>query len=89
MSHLNGAANQPFALLLAQAAGDAPAGPRDCDAERVTRAEAEKLAQARADILAIVAHDPNCAASSFTVRLERRRRSMIRPRVPLRASRRD
>jgi signal transduction histidine kinase len=52
-----GAAKQAFSLLLAQAAGDALVRARSYDAERIARRGAETLAQARADVLGIVAHD--------------------------------
>jgi signal transduction histidine kinase len=51
------AADQAFALLLAQAAADALARARTYDVERAARREAESLAQTRADVLGIVAHD--------------------------------
>jgi signal transduction histidine kinase len=57
MSHLNGTAGQGLALHLAHVAGDGLAHAGSCEGERVARAAAERLAQARADILAIVAHD--------------------------------
>jgi len=50
MSHLDGRTHQAFALGLAQAPGNAPPGGRGCD-------EAERRAQARAEMLAVVAHD--------------------------------
>jgi signal transduction histidine kinase len=52
-----GAAKQAFTLLLAQAAAGALSRARTYDAERVARRGAETLAQARADVLGIVAHD--------------------------------
>jgi len=52
-----GAAMQTFTLLLAQAVADALIRARNYDAERVARRHAETLAQARADVLGIVAHD--------------------------------
>jgi signal transduction histidine kinase len=52
-----GAADQAFTLLLAQATADAMARARSYDAERDARQGAEMLAQARADVLGIVAHD--------------------------------
>lgn len=52
-----GAADRAFTLLLAQAAADAVSRAQSYDAERVARHEAEMLAQARSDVLGIVAHD--------------------------------
>ncbi|HEX8271498.1 MAG TPA: ATP-binding protein [Longimicrobiaceae bacterium] len=52
-----GEVNRAFALLLAQAAADALVRARSYDAERVARRGAEVQAQARADVLGIVAHD--------------------------------
>jgi signal transduction histidine kinase len=52
-----GAVRRAFTLLLAQAAADALARARNYDAERSARHGAESLAQARADVLGIVAHD--------------------------------
>jgi signal transduction histidine kinase len=52
-----GAAKQTFTLLLAQAVADALVRARSYDAERIARRGAETLAQARADVLGIVAHD--------------------------------
>jgi signal transduction histidine kinase len=51
------AVKRAFTLLLAQAAADALVRARNYDAERVARLGAETLAQARADVLGIVAHD--------------------------------
>ncbi|MEO8333870.1 MAG: GAF domain-containing sensor histidine kinase [bacterium] len=56
-SHAFGAVKQAFTLLLAQAAADALSRARSYDAERQARRTAEMLAQARADVLGIVAHD--------------------------------
>jgi signal transduction histidine kinase len=50
-------AKQAFALLLAQAAAGALFRARNYTAERDARRGAETLAQARADVLGIVAHD--------------------------------
>jgi signal transduction histidine kinase len=52
-----GAARQAFTMLLAQAAADALSRARSYDVERDARRGAETLAQARADVLGIVAHD--------------------------------
>lgn len=52
-----GAADHAFTMLLAQAAADALFRARSYDAERAARRDAEMLAQARADVLGIVAHD--------------------------------
>jgi signal transduction histidine kinase len=52
-----GAAQRAFTLLLAQAAAGALSRARSYDAERIARRGAETLAQARADVLGIVAHD--------------------------------
>jgi signal transduction histidine kinase len=52
-----GAATEAFSLLLGQAAADALWRARSFDAERAGREKAEVLAQARADVLGIVAHD--------------------------------
>jgi K+-sensing histidine kinase KdpD len=52
-----GLADRAFTLLLAQAAADALARARSYDAERDARRNAELLAHARSDVLAIVAHD--------------------------------
>ncbi|MDB4890529.1 MAG: two-componenthybrid sensor histidine kinase [Gemmatimonadetes bacterium] len=52
-----GAVKQAFTLLLAQVAADALARARSYDVERGARRGAESIAQARADVLAIVAHD--------------------------------
>jgi signal transduction histidine kinase len=69
-----GAADEAFTLLLAQAAADALFRARSYDAERAARHEAEMLAQARADVLGIVAHDLrnplNVIGSSSSVLLE-------------------
>jgi signal transduction histidine kinase len=69
-----GAADQAFTLLLAQAAADALSRSRSYDAERAARREAETLAQARADVLGIVAHDLrnplNAIGSSSEILLE-------------------
>jgi signal transduction histidine kinase len=56
-SSARGVADQAFTLLLAQAAADALRRARSYDIERGARREAETLAQARADVLGIVAHD--------------------------------
>ena len=52
-----GTTDQAFTLLLAQAAADALARARSFDTERIARRVAETLAQARADVLGVVAHD--------------------------------
>jgi GAF domain-containing protein len=52
-----GVAKQAFTLLLAQAVADALARARSYDTERIARRGAETSAQARADVLGIVAHD--------------------------------
>ncbi|HKG90931.1 MAG TPA: ATP-binding protein [Gemmatimonadaceae bacterium] len=69
-----GAADQAFTLLVAQAAADAMFRARGYDAERGARREAEMRAQARADVLGIVAHDLrnplNLISSSSTLLLE-------------------
>jgi signal transduction histidine kinase len=52
-----GAVTHAFTLLLAQAVADALVRARSYDAERIARRGAETLAQARADVLGIVAHD--------------------------------
>lgn len=52
-----GAVKQTLGLLLAQAVADALVRAQSYDAECVARREAETLAQARADVLGIVAHD--------------------------------
>jgi signal transduction histidine kinase len=52
-----GSATEAFSLLLAQAAADGLYRARSYDAERAGRETAETLAQARADVLGIVAHD--------------------------------
>jgi signal transduction histidine kinase len=52
-----GAVKQAFTVLLAQVAADALARARSYDAERDARRGAESMAQARADVLGIVAHD--------------------------------
>jgi signal transduction histidine kinase len=52
-----GGAAEAFSLLLAQAAADALARARGYDAERAARQQAETVAQARADVLGVVAHD--------------------------------
>jgi signal transduction histidine kinase len=52
-----GAVKQAFTLLLAQAAAGALSRARSYDVERTARREAETLAQARADVLGVVAHD--------------------------------
>lgn len=52
-----GAAKQTLTLLLGQAVADALVRARSYDTERVARRGAETLAQARADVLGIVAHD--------------------------------
>jgi signal transduction histidine kinase len=48
---------ETFALMLANAAGEALGRARSYDAERIAREKAEMLAAARADVLGIVAHD--------------------------------
>ena len=50
-------AAETFALMLANAAGEALGRARRYDAERIAREKAETLAAARADVLGIVAHD--------------------------------
>lgn len=50
-------AAETFALMLANAAGEALGRARSYDAERVAREKAEMLAATRADVLGIVAHD--------------------------------
>jgi len=52
-----GAADQAFTFLLAQATADALARARSFDAEREQRHEAELAAQAREEVLGVVAHD--------------------------------
>src|SRR5438105_6204374 len=52
-----GTTDKALMLLLAQAAADALVRARSFDDEHIARREAETLAQARADVLAIVAHD--------------------------------
>jgi signal transduction histidine kinase len=52
-----GAVKQAFTMLLAQVAADALARARGYDVERGARRGAETIAQARADVLGIVAHD--------------------------------
>jgi signal transduction histidine kinase len=52
-----GAVKQAFTMLLAQVAADAMARARSYDDERGARRGAESMAQARADVLGIVAHD--------------------------------
>jgi signal transduction histidine kinase len=52
-----GAVKQAFTMLLAQVAADAMARARSYDVERSARRDAESMAQARADVLGIVAHD--------------------------------
>jgi signal transduction histidine kinase len=52
-----GVADRAFTLLLAQAVADALFRARSYDAEQVARREAETRAEARADLLAAVAHD--------------------------------
>jgi signal transduction histidine kinase len=78
---------ESFALMLAQAAADALSRARNYDAERAARQRAETTAQARADVLSIVAHDLrnplNLIASSAGLLLEiddlpaARRRGML------------
>ncbi|HEY2065577.1 MAG TPA: ATP-binding protein [Gemmatimonadaceae bacterium] len=78
---------QSFALMLAQAAADALSRARNYDAERAARQRAETTAQARADVLGIVAHDLrnplNLVSSSAALMLEiedlpaARRRGML------------
>jgi signal transduction histidine kinase len=53
----DGRAAETFALMLANAAGEALGRARSYDAERIAREKAETLAAARADVLGIVAHD--------------------------------
>jgi len=48
---------ETFALMLANAAGEALGRARTYDAERLAREKAETLAAARADVLGLVAHD--------------------------------
>jgi signal transduction histidine kinase len=50
-------AAETFALMLANAAGEALGRGRSYDAERIAREKAETLAAARADVLGVVAHD--------------------------------
>lgn len=52
-----GAATEAFSLLLGQAAADALSRARSYDVERAARQRAEMLAQTRADVLGVVAHD--------------------------------
>ena len=52
-----GPATESFALMLGHAAASALFRARNYDAERAARERAELLAQTRADVLAIVAHD--------------------------------
>ena len=52
-----GAARKTFTMLLAQATADALSRARSYDAEQDARRDAEMLAEARADVLGIVAHD--------------------------------
>jgi signal transduction histidine kinase len=52
-----GAADRTFTLLLAQATAGALARAMNFDAERECRREAELLARARQEVLAVVAHD--------------------------------
>ncbi|HKR10147.1 MAG TPA: ATP-binding protein [Gemmatimonadaceae bacterium] len=52
-----GAADRTFTLLLAQVAATALHRARSYDAEQEKRRRAELLAQARAEVLAVVAHD--------------------------------
>jgi signal transduction histidine kinase len=61
-----GAAKQTFMLLLAQAVADALVRARSYDSERAARQQAETLAQARADVLGIVAHDLRNPLSAIT-----------------------
>jgi signal transduction histidine kinase len=78
---------ESFALMLGQAAADALSRARNYDAERAARQRAETTAQARADVLGIVAHDLrnplNLIASSAGLMLEiddlpaARRRGML------------
>ncbi|MEO8333590.1 MAG: ATP-binding protein [bacterium] len=69
-----GARMQPFVLLLAQAAADALVRARSYDVELAARRDAEVLAQVRADVLGIVAHDLrnplNLISSSSSLLLE-------------------
>jgi signal transduction histidine kinase len=48
---------EAFSLLLGQAAADALTRARNFDVERAARERAETIAQARADVLGVVAHD--------------------------------
>jgi K+-sensing histidine kinase KdpD len=50
-------ATEAISLMLGQAAADALGRARSFDAERAAREQAETIAQARADVLGIVAHD--------------------------------
>src|SRR5258705_132541 len=50
-------AAEMFALMLANAAGEALGRAQRYDAERIAREKAETLAAARADVLGVVAHD--------------------------------
>ena len=50
-------ATEAFSLMLGQAAADALSRARSYDSEREARQRAETLAQARADVLSVVAHD--------------------------------
>lgn len=52
-----GATDQTFARLLAQSVGSALARARTLERERDGRLEAERMAQARAEVLGVVAHD--------------------------------
>jgi signal transduction histidine kinase len=67
---------QPFVLLLAQATADALVRARSYDVELAARRDAEVLAQARADVLGIVAHDLRnplnliSSSSSFLLELD-------------------
>ncbi len=61
-----GAAKQTLTLLLGQAVADALVRARSYDAERVARRGAETLAQARADVLGVVAHDLRSPLSAIS-----------------------
>ena len=52
-----GATDQTFARLLAQSVGSALARARTMERERDGRLEAERMSQARAEVLGVVAHD--------------------------------
>lgn len=67
-------ATEALSLMLGQAAADALGRARSFDAERAAREQAETVAQARADVLGIVAHDLrnplNLIGSSTSLLLE-------------------